>query len=160
MLCTIHTLDPSATILLNPICVFSPLSVSLLPLSQIQVISFVTEQNWDSLEVFDGGDNTDTMLGSFSGTARCMSLRVFNRLPVPVQHAYLSSHSPVKSVKYIHAHTKKNVIYSDYLGFYNIKPLLTNKKGTRDSPGLVKMQIHDCNFSQSFFGTILLYLFV
>ncbi|KAG7258553.1 hypothetical protein CRUP_029516 [Coryphaenoides rupestris] len=34
---------------------------------QIQVISFVTEQNWDSLEVFDGGDNTDTMLGSFSG---------------------------------------------------------------------------------------------
>lgn len=36
-------------------------------LLQIQVISFVTEQNWDSLEVFDGGDNTDTMLGSFSG---------------------------------------------------------------------------------------------
>ncbi|XP_023687916.2 CUB and sushi domain-containing protein 2 isoform X1 [Paramormyrops kingsleyae] len=35
---------------------------------QIQVISFVTEHNWDSLEVFDGGDNTDTMLGSFSGT--------------------------------------------------------------------------------------------
>ncbi|XP_017162838.1 CUB and sushi domain-containing protein 2 [Poecilia reticulata] len=35
---------------------------------QIQVISFVTEQNWDSLEVFDGGDNTDTLLGSFSGT--------------------------------------------------------------------------------------------
>ncbi|XP_048086105.1 CUB and sushi domain-containing protein 1 [Alosa alosa] len=35
---------------------------------QIQVISFVTEQNWDSLEVFDGGDNTDTVLGSFSGT--------------------------------------------------------------------------------------------
>ncbi|XP_053254903.1 CUB and sushi domain-containing protein 2 isoform X3 [Podarcis raffonei] len=34
---------------------------------QIQVISFVTEQNWDSLEVFDGGDNTATMLGSFSG---------------------------------------------------------------------------------------------
>ncbi|KAB5530866.1 hypothetical protein PHYPO_G00134270 [Pangasianodon hypophthalmus] len=36
---------------------------------QIQVISFVTEQNWDSLEVFDGGDNTDAMLGSFSGTS-------------------------------------------------------------------------------------------
>uniref|UniRef100_A0A8C9W057 CUB and Sushi multiple domains 2 n=1 Tax=Scleropages formosus TaxID=113540 RepID=A0A8C9W057_SCLFO len=35
---------------------------------QIQVISFVTEHNWDSLEVFDGGDNTDTLLGSFSGT--------------------------------------------------------------------------------------------
>ncbi|XP_041439963.1 CUB and sushi domain-containing protein 2 isoform X1 [Xenopus laevis] len=35
---------------------------------QIQVISFVTEQNWDSLEVFDGADNTATMLGSFSGT--------------------------------------------------------------------------------------------
>lgn len=31
------------------------------------MISFVTEQNWDSLEVFDGGDNTDAMLGSFSG---------------------------------------------------------------------------------------------
>ncbi|KAJ6652285.1 hypothetical protein lerEdw1_012753 [Lerista edwardsae] len=35
---------------------------------QIQVISFVTEQNWDSLEVFDGGDNTATMLGSFSAS--------------------------------------------------------------------------------------------
>ncbi|XP_029427966.1 CUB and sushi domain-containing protein 2 isoform X2 [Rhinatrema bivittatum] len=35
---------------------------------QIQVVSFVTEQNWDSLEVFDGGDNTVTMLGSFSGS--------------------------------------------------------------------------------------------
>ncbi|KAG5855860.1 hypothetical protein ANANG_G00001150 [Anguilla anguilla] len=35
---------------------------------QIQVRSFVTEHNWDSLEVFDGGDNTDTLLGSFSGT--------------------------------------------------------------------------------------------
>lgn len=51
---------------------FSP-RLSRPPLSQIQVISFVTEQNWDSLEVFDGGDNTDTMLGSFSGTARCVS---------------------------------------------------------------------------------------
>ena len=41
---------------------------SSLPLpSQIQVVSFVTEQNWDSLEVFDGADNTVTMLGSFSG---------------------------------------------------------------------------------------------
>lgn len=36
---------------------------------QIQVVSFVTEQNWDSLEVFDGADNTVTMLGSFSGEA-------------------------------------------------------------------------------------------
>ncbi|XP_031645143.1 LOW QUALITY PROTEIN: CUB and sushi domain-containing protein 1 [Oncorhynchus kisutch] len=36
---------------------------------QIQVISFVTEQNWDSLEVFDGGDNSDTMLGSFSAVS-------------------------------------------------------------------------------------------
>lgn len=42
---------------------------SLPLLSQIQVISFVTEQNWDSLEVFDGADNTVTMLGSFSGEA-------------------------------------------------------------------------------------------
>ena len=46
------------------------LSDSSIPLpSQIQVISFVTEQNWDSLEVFDGADNTVTMLGSFSGEA-------------------------------------------------------------------------------------------
>ncbi|XP_067863040.1 CUB and sushi domain-containing protein 2 [Heptranchias perlo] len=35
---------------------------------QIQIIGFATEQNWDSLEVFDGGDITATMLGSFSGT--------------------------------------------------------------------------------------------
>lgn len=48
---------------------FRPLFLPVSSLSQIQVISFVTEQNWDSLEVFDGGDNTDTMLGSFSGIA-------------------------------------------------------------------------------------------
>uniref|UniRef100_A0A4W5QPB6 CUB domain-containing protein n=1 Tax=Hucho hucho TaxID=62062 RepID=A0A4W5QPB6_9TELE len=41
---------------------------------QIQVISFVTEQNWDSLEVFDGGDNSDTMLGSFSGESLSLLL--------------------------------------------------------------------------------------
>lgn len=43
-------------------------------LLQIQVISFVTEQNWDSLEVFDGGDNTATMLGSFSGKCSALCL--------------------------------------------------------------------------------------
>ncbi|XP_036084876.1 CUB and sushi domain-containing protein 1 isoform X1 [Rousettus aegyptiacus] len=35
---------------------------------QIQVISFATEQNWDSLEIYDGGDVTAPRLGSFSGT--------------------------------------------------------------------------------------------
>ncbi|KAM5312551.1 CUB and sushi domain-containing protein 1 [Glossophaga mutica] len=35
---------------------------------QIQVISFATEQNWDSLEIYDGGDTTAPRLGSFSGT--------------------------------------------------------------------------------------------
>ncbi|XP_051038037.1 CUB and sushi domain-containing protein 1 [Phodopus roborovskii] len=35
---------------------------------QIQVISFATEQNWDSLEIHDGGDTTAPRLGSFSGT--------------------------------------------------------------------------------------------
>lgn len=48
---------------------YRPLFLPVCSLPQIQVISFVTEQNWDSLEVFDGGDNTDTMLGSFSGIA-------------------------------------------------------------------------------------------
>lgn len=42
----------------------------------------MTEQNWDSLEVFDGGDNTDTMLGSFSGIAGYVSVYVllFSRM--------------------------------------------------------------------------------
>ncbi|KAB0373534.1 hypothetical protein FD755_015193 [Muntiacus reevesi] len=35
---------------------------------QIQVISFATEQNWDSLEIYDGGDSSAPRLGSFSGT--------------------------------------------------------------------------------------------
>nr|XP_033792232.1 CUB and sushi domain-containing protein 1 [Geotrypetes seraphini] len=35
---------------------------------QIQVISFATEHNWDSLEIYDGGDLTAPRLGSFSGT--------------------------------------------------------------------------------------------
>ncbi|KAF4795427.1 hypothetical protein TURU_093432 [Turdus rufiventris] len=36
--------------------------------SKIQVISFATEHNWDSLEIYDGGDMTAPRLGSFSGT--------------------------------------------------------------------------------------------
>ncbi|XP_034777574.2 CUB and sushi domain-containing protein 1-like [Acipenser ruthenus] len=35
---------------------------------QIQVMSFATEHNWDSLEIYDGGDLTAPKLGSFSGT--------------------------------------------------------------------------------------------
>ncbi|XP_075454326.1 CUB and sushi domain-containing protein 1 [Ascaphus truei] len=35
---------------------------------QIQVISFATEHNWDSLEIYDGSDMTAPRLGSFSGT--------------------------------------------------------------------------------------------
>ncbi|KAL2083424.1 hypothetical protein ACEWY4_021197 [Coilia grayii] len=35
---------------------------------QIQVISFALEHNWDSLEIYDGGDMTAPKLGSFSGT--------------------------------------------------------------------------------------------
>lgn len=34
---------------------------------QIQIISFATEHNWDSLEIYDGGDMTAPRLGSFSG---------------------------------------------------------------------------------------------
>lgn len=60
---------PLLLCLLKPIHFFFIFFFFHSSLSQIQVISFVTEQNWDSLEVFDGGDNTDTMLGSFSGIA-------------------------------------------------------------------------------------------
>uniref|UniRef100_A0A672FLN5 CUB and Sushi multiple domains 1 n=1 Tax=Salarias fasciatus TaxID=181472 RepID=A0A672FLN5_SALFA len=35
---------------------------------QIQVMTFATEHNWDSLEIYDGGDMTAPKLGSFSGT--------------------------------------------------------------------------------------------
>ncbi|XP_029114257.1 CUB and sushi domain-containing protein 1-like isoform X1 [Scleropages formosus] len=35
---------------------------------QIQVMSFVTELPWDFLEVYDGGHDTDILLGKFSGT--------------------------------------------------------------------------------------------
>ena len=31
------------------------------------MISFATEQNWDSLEIYDGGDASAPRLGSFSG---------------------------------------------------------------------------------------------
>lgn len=34
---------------------------------QIQVMTFATEHNWDSLEIYDGGDMTAPKLGSFSG---------------------------------------------------------------------------------------------
>uniref|UniRef100_A0A8C4QEE5 CUB and Sushi multiple domains 3 n=1 Tax=Eptatretus burgeri TaxID=7764 RepID=A0A8C4QEE5_EPTBU len=35
---------------------------------QIRVTSFATEHNWDSLEIYDGGDADAPRLGSFSGT--------------------------------------------------------------------------------------------
>ncbi|KAG8517559.1 LOW QUALITY PROTEIN: CUB and sushi domain-containing protein 1, partial [Galemys pyrenaicus] len=35
---------------------------------QIQVVGFATEQNWDSLEIYDGPDASAPRLGSFSGT--------------------------------------------------------------------------------------------
>ncbi|XP_035867009.1 CUB and sushi domain-containing protein 1 [Phyllostomus discolor] len=35
---------------------------------QVQVLSFATEQNWDSLEIYDGADASAPRLGSFSGT--------------------------------------------------------------------------------------------
>ncbi|KAM3932341.1 CUB and sushi domain-containing protein 1 isoform 2-T2 [Leptodactylus fuscus] len=35
---------------------------------QIQVLSFATEHNWDSLEIYDGSDMNSPRLGSFSGT--------------------------------------------------------------------------------------------
>lgn len=31
------------------------------------MITFATEHNWDSLEIYDGGDMTAPKLGSFSG---------------------------------------------------------------------------------------------
>uniref|UniRef100_A0A8D3E4V9 CUB and Sushi multiple domains 1 n=1 Tax=Scophthalmus maximus TaxID=52904 RepID=A0A8D3E4V9_SCOMX len=39
-----------------------------LHLQRIQVMTFATEHNWDSLEIYDGGDMTAPKLGSFSGT--------------------------------------------------------------------------------------------
>uniref|UniRef100_A0A8C6YAA3 CUB and Sushi multiple domains 3 n=1 Tax=Naja naja TaxID=35670 RepID=A0A8C6YAA3_NAJNA len=35
---------------------------------QVQVISFATEHNWDSLDFYDGADNNAPRLGSYSGT--------------------------------------------------------------------------------------------
>ncbi|KAG9478625.1 hypothetical protein GDO78_012335 [Eleutherodactylus coqui] len=35
---------------------------------QVQVVSFATEHNWDSLDFYDGGDNNAPRLGSYSGT--------------------------------------------------------------------------------------------
>uniref|UniRef100_UPI00358FCE16 CUB and sushi domain-containing protein 3-like n=1 Tax=Myxine glutinosa TaxID=7769 RepID=UPI00358FCE16 len=35
---------------------------------QVRVINFVTEHNWDALEVYDGGDENASRIGSFSGT--------------------------------------------------------------------------------------------
>ncbi|EDM16293.1 rCG60055, isoform CRA_a [Rattus norvegicus] len=35
---------------------------------QVQIVSFATEHNWDSLDFYDGGDNNAPRLGSYSGT--------------------------------------------------------------------------------------------
>ncbi len=46
-----------------------PLLTHLLTLfiNQIQVVSFATEHNWDSLDFYDGADNNAPRLGSYSG---------------------------------------------------------------------------------------------
>lgn len=36
-------------------------------INQIQVVSFATEHNWDSLDFYDGADNNAPRLGSYSG---------------------------------------------------------------------------------------------
>nr|XP_032817255.1 CUB and sushi domain-containing protein 3-like isoform X3 [Petromyzon marinus] len=36
---------------------------------KMHVFSFATEQNWDALEIYDGGDANSPRLGSFSGTS-------------------------------------------------------------------------------------------
>lgn len=63
-------------------------TLTLCRLWQIQVISFATEQNWDSLEIYDGGDTTAPRLGSFSGETR-------RPVPVPVGRVITpASHCP------------------------------------------------------------------
>lgn len=37
---------------------------------QIQVVTFATEHNWDSLDFFDGVDGNAPRLGSYSGKSR------------------------------------------------------------------------------------------
>lgn len=51
------------------ICEDSPLVIlSLLSFPfQIQVVTFATEHNWDSLDFFDGIDGNAPRLGSYSG---------------------------------------------------------------------------------------------
>lgn len=57
------------------------------PLSaiQIQVITFATEHNWDSLEIYDGGDMTAPKLGSFSGMTICSNTHM-NMHPQTLAH--------------------------------------------------------------------------
>lgn len=55
-------------------------------LFQIQVVTFATEHNWDSLDFFDGVDGNAPRLGSYSGKKRytqilaVMSLLNFNQM--------------------------------------------------------------------------------
>lgn len=44
-----------------------PYSLFIFSSSQVQVISFATEHNWDSLDFYDGADNNAPRLGSYSG---------------------------------------------------------------------------------------------
>lgn len=45
---------------------------------QIQVVSFATEHNWDSLDFYDGADNHAPRLGSYSGKFFRISLQDFS----------------------------------------------------------------------------------
>lgn len=49
--------------------VSSFLSLIFLMSFKIQVVSFATEHNWDSLDFYDGADNHAPRLGSYSGMA-------------------------------------------------------------------------------------------
>lgn len=44
-----------------------PFTFPFLYYFQIQVVSFATEHNWDSLDFYDGADSHAPRLGSYSG---------------------------------------------------------------------------------------------
>ena len=52
-------------------CVFHAISLFF---SKIQVVTFATEHNWDSLDFFDGVDGNAPRLGSYSGKNNTQNL--------------------------------------------------------------------------------------
>lgn len=76
-------------------------------------MTFATEHNWDSLEIYDGGDMTAPKLGSFSGKTACSHMHL-NALSYAQTHMQTMSYDGWEmTASKLWIHTQTHKIYDE-----------------------------------------------